>query len=91
MSDETPRNPDGTFPPGVSGNPGGMLKGYVSLRIQLRNKLQEGVQNDSQGRTYSQALIDATIRDALKGDASARKLVWEYIDGKAPADPEGER
>jgi hypothetical protein len=56
----------------------------------LKKKLEELIENDPKGRKYSEALIDATLRDALKGDASARKLVWEYIDGRAPVDPEGD-
>ena len=34
---EIRRNPDGTFPPGVSGNPGGRPKGQ-SLKEYVRNK-----------------------------------------------------
>lgn len=81
---------DTQFQPGQSGNPSGRPKNSLSLRTLLRQKLSELAEGDRKERTYAQSLIDATIRDALKGDASARKLVWEYIDGKAPADPEGE-
>lgn len=89
MSD-VERNPDGTFAPGVCGNPNGRPKGSVSLRTLLRKKLEEQPVDAASGKaldkTYAEGLIEATLRDALKGDASARRLVWEYIDGKAGAD-----
>jgi hypothetical protein len=61
------------FQPGQSGNPHGRPKGTVSLTNLLRKKLLEG--------TCAQDVIDATIRDALAGDAAARKLVWERMEG----------
>jgi len=61
------------FQPGQSGNPSGRPKGTVSLTNLLRKKLLEG--------TCAQDVIDATIRDALAGDAAARKLVWERMEG----------
>lgn len=89
MSEESPahqdesRNPDGTFRKGFSGNPQGKPKGCVSLTSLLRKKLDE-MRED--GSTAADALIEATFRDALAGDAQARKLCWEYIDGK-PTQP----
>lgn len=80
------RNPDGTFPKGVSGNPNGRPKGAVSLLSILRQKLAA-----DDGVTANE-LVDATIRDAKNGDAQARKLCWEYIEGKPtqPVDFSGE-
>lgn len=74
------RNPDGTFPKGVSGNPNGRPKGSVSLVTVLRRRLasDEGITADE--------LVDEVIAAAKMGDAHARKLLWEYSEGK-PTQP----
>ncbi len=76
MSD---RNPDGTFKPGVSGNPDGRPKGSVSLKTVLQERIAEPTED---GTIYADALIDSTLRAALEGDAQARKLVFEHLEGK---------
>jgi hypothetical protein len=38
---EKNRNPDGTFKPGVSGNPGGRPVGSVSIVGMIRKKFEE--------------------------------------------------
>jgi len=73
------RNPDGTFKPGICPNPGGRPKGSVSLKTKLRALLTESAGG---GKDYADALVQKTLKDALSGDAQARKLVWEYIEGK---------
>lgn len=78
-SDGSDGRKPGTFAPGECGNPNGRPRG-LSLRTLLAKKLEEA--RVEGGMTYATAIVEATIRDALKGDGSARKLVWEYIDGK---------
>lgn len=68
------------FKPGQSGNPKGRPKGSVSLVRLLRAKLSEVP--PGQRKDYATALIEATIRDALKKDGQSRRLVWEYLEGK---------
>jgi hypothetical protein len=68
--------------PGESGNPDGLPPGTVSLTRLLRTKLEE-IPSGEERRTFAELLVDATVRDALKGDAAARKLVWEAIEGTA--------
>lgn len=65
--------------PGESGNPAGMKPGTVSLVSLLKAKLAECPPGTE--RTNAQILVEATFRDALKGDAQARKLCWAYIEG----------
>jgi hypothetical protein len=70
------------FPPGVSGNPHGPRVGSVSLRRILMKKLAE-IPEGSDRRTMAEQLVDSTCKAALKGDAQARKLIWESIEGAA--------
>jgi len=76
------RRPDGTFGPGNRANPGGRPKGSVSLAAILREVLASTPEGSD--KTYARGIVEATVRDALKGDGQARKLCWAYIDG-APA------
>jgi hypothetical protein len=76
---EIKRRQNGTFAPGVTGNPGGRPKGSVSLKRLLTERLADCPSGSD--KTWAQAIVEATIRDVLKGDGQARKLVWEYIDG----------
>ena len=76
------RRPDGTFGPGNRANPGGRPKGSLSLSAILREVLSSTPEGGD--KTYARGIVEATVRDALKGDAQARKLCWAYIEG-APA------
>jgi hypothetical protein len=89
---ETSRNPDGTFPKGQSGNPAGRAPGKLSLTKMLREKLAEipasiGKGPDgkpvpnTQGLAFADAYITSLIRDAIAGDATARKMVMGYLEG----------
>jgi hypothetical protein len=83
------RREDGTFAPGVSGNPGGRPKGSVSLKRLLRERLSLAPPGTE--KSFAEGIVEATIRDALKGDAQARRLVWEYMEGRpAPGSAEAE-
>lgn len=76
----TPQLDPYKFRPGQSGNPNGRPKGRVSLAEKLRQQLNEVVTTD--GMTAADALVRSTLSAALKGDKSARELVWNYVDGK---------
>jgi len=68
--------------PGQSGNPSGKKPGTLSLRAILRAKLAE-VPEGKDRRTLAEQLVDSTCKAALRGDAQARKLIWESIEGAA--------
>jgi hypothetical protein len=68
--------------PGVSGNPSGKAPGTISLRAILKAKLAE-IPEGRDRRTIAEQLVDQTCKAALHGDAAARKLVWESIEGTA--------
>jgi hypothetical protein len=74
------RNPDGTFPPGVSGNPTGRPKGSVSLVAIARRKLPEMCAAGD--KTNAEALVEKWLDDALAGDDKFFKMLLEQIDGK---------
>ena len=66
--------------PGQSGNPAGKTPGTVSLRTILRARLAE-IPEGADRRTLAEQLVDSTCKAALRGDAQARKLIWESIEG----------
>lgn len=73
----------GTFLPGVSGNPNGRPpKGY-SITEAFRSMLSEKPE-------VKQKIVDAIRERAEKGDPTAQKLIWNYMDGmpqQSPDDP----
>ncbi|MBE0418182.1 MAG: hypothetical protein IBX63_10495 [Coriobacteriia bacterium] len=77
------RRADGTFAPGVSGNPAGRPPGSVSLSTVLKVKLATVAPGDER-RTYAEVLVDEVFRLAADGNAAALRLVWEYVEGKPP-------
>ena len=68
------------FQPGQSGNPAGKPPGTVSLRTELRKQLSG--MPEGQRRTFAELLVTSALADAIMGDARARKLVFEYIEGR---------
>lgn len=79
------RNPDGTFKPGVSGNPAGKPKGAKHLTSLLFEALQKKAR-DKNGKetesTYQDLLIQRILKDAIeKGNTSLIHLCMNYIDG----------
>lgn len=75
------RRPNGTFAPGRSGNPRGRPPGAVSLAARLQAMLAECPPGVDEA-TWAEALVAATLRDAVQNDGPSRRLVWELIEGK---------
>ena len=79
------RNPDGTFPQGVSGNPAGRPAGSVSITSAIKKRLDEEYfdpDKPEEKKTYLEKIIEAIFHNALKGrDARTLKDIWSYIDG----------
>lgn len=80
------RNPDGTFKPGISGNPLGKPRGAgISITTAIKRKLEEQYidpNNPEAKRTYLEKVIDSIFHNALElKDARTLKDIWSYIDG----------
>lgn len=76
---------DTRFKPGQSGNPGGRPKGR-SLTSILRELLDRNEIRGFQlkeGQTVADALVEAMVAEAIKGNAAVIKLLYDRIDGKA--------
>lgn len=75
------RNPDGTFPKGVSGNPagGGRPAGSFSIRRMIADKMRE---NPEEAREF----IEMIYRRAKEGNDSKEfkyvETIIESVDGK---------
>jgi hypothetical protein len=76
------RNLKPAWEPGQSGNPAGKAPGTISLKAILRTRLAE-VPEGAGRRTLAELVVDEVCRSCLRGDAQARRLVWESIDGPA--------
>jgi len=75
------RNPDGTFPPGVSGNPKGKPPGSISIVAILKRKLEE-CPPDTDKKTYAEFIVEAMMKNALKeNDRRSLRDIIEYVDG----------
>jgi hypothetical protein len=77
------------FAPGQSGNPGGRPKG-PSLKRAVEKRLGEVAPasiiaklNLPDGSTWCDVLAETTMRAAVANEHQARKLVFEYVEGKA--------
>lgn len=62
----TPRRPDGTYPPGTSGNPSGRPS---SANAELRQRLAKD----------GERIVQAVIDQALQGDMAAAKIILDRI------------
>ena len=78
------RGPGRPFRKGQSGNPNGRPKNKTSLTALLREEIRKICPEDRQDRSYQELIVTATIRLAMKGNATALALVWERMDGKIP-------
>jgi len=71
------RNADGTFPKGVSGNPGGRPQGSVSIVNLVRLKLQQIPPGEK--RTYAEKLVDRILSQTTRPNADTA-LIRDLID-----------
>lgn len=65
--------------PGQSGNPGGAKKGRT-----LTSRLNEILDKEVDGKTVAQALMEAGVKAALRGDYRYWLHILERYDGKVP-------
>lgn len=65
--------------PGETRNPNGRPKKHESLTNLMQEFLDK--KDPKLKRTYREIFIERTYALALKGDATAAKLVWNYLDG----------
>lgn len=72
---------NGKFPKGVSGNPAGRPKGSKNRITLLKMATEEAWRERNQEKL--DALLDAILEDALNGDKSARKMIFDAVVSKA--------
>lgn len=76
------RNEDGTFPSGVSGNPGGRPKVK-----RWRQAIEAALGRNPTGEPNferTEAIAEALVIAAMAGDLQAIKEIGDRIDGKVP-------
>jgi hypothetical protein len=79
------RNPDGTFPKGVSGNPKGKPKGTESFSTKFYKVIDKlAKQNDLTPDEIEEQLILVGYKKAKDGDYQFYKDLHDRIHGKAP-------
>jgi len=78
---EMVRNADGQFIEGVSGNPKGRPKGSKNRITLLKLQTEEAWRDRNQARLDT--ILDMILADALDGDKSARKMIFDAIVSKA--------
>jgi Family of unknown function (DUF5681) len=67
---------------GQSGNPSGRPKSKT-LSDAYRNKLEELVPNDPEGRTWAEIIAEAQVRDAVRGNVQAAREIADRTEGRA--------
>lgn len=67
---------------GQSGNPSGRPKSKT-LADAYRNKLEEPVPNDPEGRTWAELIAEAQVRDAVRGNVQAAREIADRTEGRA--------
>jgi hypothetical protein len=84
---EIPRNPDGTFPKGVSGNPAGKPVGAKHMTTKLMEAITR-VSADG-GTSDDIQIVKTLVEKAKGGDMRGIELILNYVDGK-PKQSEGD-
>jgi hypothetical protein len=69
------------FQPGQSGNPSGRPKSR-SLSRAYREKLDQLVPGDAEGRPYAQMVADTLVKRAMKGEVSACAELADRCEGR---------
>ena len=67
---------------GQSGNPSGRPKSKT-LSDAYKNKLEEPVPNDPDGRTWAELIAEAQVRDAVRGNVQAAREIADRTEGRA--------
>jgi hypothetical protein len=67
--------------PGQSGNPGGRPKGFTRLLRDLMSKKELCGEPVPGGRTVEQALVEAAVLHAIKGNASILNQIIDRLEG----------
>jgi hypothetical protein len=67
---------------GLSGNPSGRPKSKT-LSVAYRNKLEEPVPNDPEGRTWAELIAEDRVRDAVRGNVQAAREIEDRTEGRA--------
>lgn len=78
---ELVRNAEGQFVEGVSGNPAGRPKGSKNRITVLKMATEESWRERNAQRL--EVLLDMILQDALDGDRSARKMIFDALVSKA--------
>ena len=68
--------------PGQSGNPDGRPPKRECLTSLLKEEIEKVNPEDTEGRTWKELLVLATMQLALQGNRGALKEIWERMDGK---------
>ncbi len=76
------RNPDGTYPKGVSGNLAGPGRGYKHMTTKIMEAISKV--SDGSGEPDDVAIVRALVQGAKEGDVQKIKLVLNYVDGMPP-------
>lgn len=83
------RNPDGTFPKGVSGNPAGRALGTKTQLVQIKQQLEAAVRARISPTKIGQ-IVDKMIDLALEGNVKAAKLILDKTISPAAVTEEEE-
>jgi hypothetical protein len=66
---------------GQSGNLSGRPKSKT-LSTAYKNKLEEAVPNDPEGRTWAELIAEAQVRDAVRGNVQAAREIADRTEGR---------
>ena len=78
-------NPNNFFKKGQSGNPNGRPKKRYSITNIMREIMSINVETSNGDVVEARKTLAIKILDAaLKGDMTAAKLIWQYMDGLPP-------